>query len=129
MTVATTGGFVLTLHQGFARALLIYSILLALWGFFLYFRSSNPPGGYLGALIILEGLAILQGVVGALLFSQGHRPHDGLHYLYGFVAVLTLPAAYFMSAGGTERKDSLIFGAATIFLVGIAIRGIATGGG
>jgi hypothetical protein len=123
-----TGGFVLTLHQGFANAVLIYSLLLAAWGLFLYFRSRNPPGSYLGALAILEGLAIIQGLVGIILLGQGHRPHDALHFLYGVVAVVTLPTAYFMSTGGMERRDSLVFGLATLFLVGIAIRGITTGG-
>ena len=42
--------------------------------------------------------------------------------------VVTLPTAYFLSSGGTERRDSLIFGLAGIFLIGIAIRGITTGG-
>ena len=125
---ATSGGLTLTLHQGFANALLIYSLFLAIWGLFLYVRGSNPEGGYLGALVILEGLAILQGLVGALLFGQGHRPHDALHFLYGIVAVLTLPTAYFISAGGTERRDSLVFGLATLFMIGVAIRGITTGG-
>lgn len=130
MTIAAaSGGIVLTLHQGFARAFLIYSLFLAIWGFFLYFRGSNPAGGYLGALVILEGLAILQGVLGVVLLGQGHRPHDALHFLYGFVAVLSLPTAYFMSNAGTERRDSLVFGLATLFLIGVAIRGITTGAG
>jgi hypothetical protein len=126
---AASPGFVLTLHQGFARAFLIYSVFLALWGLFLWVRGSNPVGGYLGALFILEGLAILQGLVGVVLFGEGHRPHDALHFLYGIVAVLTLPTAYFLSAEGTERRDSLVFGLATLFMVGVAIRGITTGGG
>ena len=132
MTLAaatTSGNFVLTLHQGFARAFLIYSLFLAVWGLFLYLRGSNPVGGYLGALIILEGLALLQGTVGVILLGEGHRPHDALHFLYGIVAVLTLPTAYFMSDGGTERRDSLLFGLATLFMIGVAIRGITTGAG
>jgi hypothetical protein len=64
-----------------------------------------------------------------ILLGEGNRPHDALHFLYGIVAVLTLPAAYFLSAGGTERHDSLVFGLATLFMIGVAIRGITTGGG
>lgn len=122
-------GFVLTLHQGFFTVLLLYALFLALWGLFLYFRGSNPSGGYLGALLIVEGIAVFQGLIGLVLLLQGNRPHDGLHLLYGVVAVLTLPAAYFLSGQGRERKDSLVFSLAMLFLVGIAIRGATTGGG
>jgi hypothetical protein len=119
----------LLLHQGFARAFLIYSVLLALWGLLLYVTGHNPSGGYVGALILDEGLAVVQGVVGLFLRVQGHAPHDSLHYLYGIVAVVSLPAAYFLSDEGTSRRDSLYIALASLFLVGVAIRGAATGGG
>jgi hypothetical protein len=130
MFLATTkAGPVLTLHQGFATVVLVYSAFMALWGFFLYIRGSNPSPGYLGALILDEGVAVLQGLIGIILLLQGHRPTDGLHYLYGFVAIVTLPVAYFMGSGAHERRDSGIFGLAALLLVGVAVRGIMTGGG
>jgi hypothetical protein len=129
MVMATTkAGPVLTLHQGFATVVLVYSLFMALWGLFLYIRGSNPSPGYLGALILAEGVAVLQGLIGIILLVQGHRPNDGLHYLYGFVAVVTLPVAYFMGSGATDRRDSGIFALASLLLVGVAIRGIMTGG-
>ena len=117
----------LTLHQGFARVVLTYGVFMALWGLFLFVRGSNPSGGYLGALVLAEGVAILQGIIGLVLVLQGHRPADALHYLYGVAAVLVLPSAYLFSNRATERRDSLILGLASLFLVGVAIRGIATG--
>lgn len=129
-TVAHTDtGFALTLHRGFATVVLIYSATLALWGLFQYLRGANPSGGYLGALIIDEGVMVFQGLVGLALLIGGHRPQDILHYVYGIVAVLTLPIAYTYSNRGHSRRDSLIFGIATLFLVGIAIRGTMTGAG
>lgn len=125
----TQKGIVQTLHTGFATVVLLYSLALGLWGLLLWLRGSNPSGGYLGALIIAEGVIILQGLIGLVLLVTGHRPHDALHYLYGVVAAITLPAAYFYGDGGRERRDSLIFGLAGLFLMGIAIRGIGTGGG
>lgn len=119
----------LVLHQGFARAFLIYSALMGLWGLFLWLTGRPPTGGYLGALVLDEGLALVQGVVGLLVHAGGHAPHDVLHYLYGIVAVVSLPAAYFLSDEGTTRRDSLYFGLAGLFLVGVAIRGTITGGG
>lgn len=117
----------LTLHRGFFSVVLIYALMMAIWGIFLFLRGSNPSGAYLGALILAEGVAILQGIIGLVLVLQGHRPDDALHYLYGVVAVLVLPSAYLFSDSGTTRRDSLIFGVAALFLVGVAIRGATTG--
>ncbi len=128
LAVKTNGG-VLTLHQGFATVFLIYSLFMALWGFFLYLRGSNPSPGYLGALVLDEGVAGVQGVIGLILLLQGHRPPDALHFLYGVLAVLALPVAYYLGTGGTDRRDSGIFGLAGLLLVGVAIRGTMTGGG
>ncbi len=121
--------FALTLHQGFARAFLAYSALMGVWGIGLFLINRNPSGGYLGALILDEALALLQGAVGLIVRTQGYVPHDALHYLYGIVAVVTLPTAYFMSDEGASRRDSLYFGLAGLFLVGVALRGASTGGG
>lgn len=121
--------FVVTLHNGFKNVLLLYSIAVAIWGLLLYFRGSNPSGSYLGAVAINFGVVILQGVIGLTLVLQGHRPHDNLHFLYGGVSLLVLPAAYFFSSAGTQRRDSLIFGIAALFLFGIGIRAAITGGG
>jgi hypothetical protein len=123
----TSGGPLATVHGGFANVLLIYSAAVAVWALILYFRGRNPSGGLLGALLIAEGIAILQSLLGLGLLAQGHRPDDPLHYLYGVVAVLTFPTAYLWGAGGREHRDSLIFALAAIFLVGITIRAVTTG--
>lgn len=131
LAAATTQdkGLVVTLHRGFFSVLLLYSFFLMIWGLFLWLRGRNPSGGYLGALVIIQGVATFQALVGIVLLLQGHRPHEpALHYLYGIAAVVALPAAYFMSAQGKERRDSGVFGLAMLFLVAIALRSASTGG-
>ena len=128
MILATTHNSVMvTLHQNWSRVVLIYTLLVALWALFLWLRGSNPSGGLLGALILDEAVVTIQGILGLILVLQGQRPQQGLHILYGVVSLLVLPAAYLYSEGGTERRDSLVFGLASLFLFGIAIRGIGTG--
>lgn len=129
LTVAATDSFTTTLHQGFFRVVLIYAIAMSLWGLFLWVRGSNPTGSYLGALVIAEVVAVVQGLIGLVLLVQGHRPHDNLHFLYGIVAVVALPAAYSFSDRGTTRRDSLVFALGTLFLVGIALRAATTAAG
>jgi hypothetical protein len=119
--------FVVTLHGGFFTVVVIYSAAMALWGIVLYLRGSNPSGSYLGSLVIAEGVALFQVIVGGIVFLTGHRPDEFLHYVYGLVAALALPFAYSFSARGTERRDSLVFALAALFLIGIAVRAAATG--
>lgn len=126
---AGTKNAVLTLHRGFFAVFLIYALFMAVWGLFLFLLGRNPSGGYTGALILMEGVTVLQGIIGLILVVTGHRPHDSLHYLYGIIGVVTLPTAYFLSDNATTRRDSLIFGLAGLFLVGVAIRGATTGAG
>ena len=125
--IATTN-IVANFHNDWTRVVLIYSALMALWGLFLYVRGMHPTGGYLGALTIDFGVVVIQGLVGLTLVAGGHRPHDSLHYLYGFVSLLTLPAAYSYSERGTTRQDSLVFGLAALLLFGLSIRAAMTGG-
>jgi hypothetical protein len=129
LTQSTThSGFTVTLHQGFANVVLLYSLFMGLWGLVLWARGRPPSGGYLGALILAEGVATLQALIGLALLVLGYRPHEALHYLYGVLAVVTLPSAYAYGNRASERRDSLIFGLAGLFLVGIAIRAFGTGG-
>jgi heme A synthase len=122
---------VVFLHQGFARVVLIYSLLLALWGLFLYFRRQSPSGGYLGALILDEGVIILQSLIGIVLYGQGYRPGQTLHLLYGLAVFLTIPTAYLWAGASREgpptHRDSLVFGLACLLLFGLSIRAATTG--
>lgn len=119
------------LHQGFGQVVLIYSLLLALWGLFLYARGEPPSGGYLGALILDEGVIIVQSLIGIVLYGLGYRPGQTLHLLYGLAVFLALPTAYLWAsanrAGPLTRRDSLILGVACLFLFGLGIRAATTG--
>jgi hypothetical protein len=114
-------------HSGWARVVVTYAAIILVWGLYLWLRKSTPSPGYLGALVIAQAVFIIQGIGGLVALATGHRPHDALHYLYGVVLVLTLPVAYFYGNSARERRDSLIFGLATLFLIGIAVRAITTG--
>lgn len=70
----------------------------------------------------------MQALVGLLLLLQGHRPADALHFLYGALTVLTVPAVYAYADQGQTRRASLFIAVACVFLVGIALRAAATGG-
>lgn len=125
MIVATA--FLVSFHEAWARVVLIYLLLVALFGLLLFFRRSEPTGQYFGSLVIAQGVVTIQALLGVLLLLQGHRPGNNLHFLYGLVAFLTLPSAYLYTRGASVRGSSLILGLACLFLFGISIRAISTG--
>ena len=112
----------ITFHQDLFRSLVLYFAVLALWGLFLFIRGQAPSGSYLAALIIGVGLAAVQGLSGILLVSTGHHPKDALHWLYGFVVVLTLPVIYGAWAQkANDRRASLYYALGCILIVVIAV--------
>ncbi|MGH7635108.1 MAG: hypothetical protein ACRENC_15340 [Gemmatimonadaceae bacterium] len=117
-----------TLHRISATALLIFALVLAVWGTYLYFRRGAVNGGFRSSFLIMAGLTALQGLFGAVLLILGNRPGDWpLHIVYGIFAVLFLPGVYFYAQGGTKRREA-IFLAGAAWVVAVAyFRGIATG--
>lgn len=117
------------IHGRLANTVILYCLALSLWGFWRYFRKQNVDSSYWGALVIGEILILLQGILGAYMWLfEALRPARGLHLLYGIVSVLTIPAVYAFTRGRDERRDMLIYGASMLFLFGIALRALTTGG-
>jgi len=112
------------------NAVVILSFIMAGWGLWMFFRSENVPGSYLGAVAIAEGIYLLQGAYGLFLFLTGigelARPE--VHILYGIVMVLPLPGVYIYTQGDTSRRAMLLYALAFVFLIGISFRSIVTGG-
>jgi heme A synthase len=120
---------VLSFHRGLFFAGLLLAIIIGVWGFVMFFRRMPPTGGFNSALVVTEALFIIQGLVGVTLFAGGRRPHDVLHWLYGVLLVIALPIA--MTYGGTsaergQRRQSLVYGVAGLFMAGLAIRALTT---
>jgi len=116
------------LHGYGARVLLLYALLLALWGTYQYFRTQKLSGGFRSSYLIMAGLTPLQGLLGLAALVGGGSPREGLlHMVYGIFAVVFLPGAYLYARGGTNRREALILAGAA-WIVSIAyFRGISTG--
>ncbi len=116
------------LHGYGATVLLIYAVLLALWGTYHYFRTQKVSGGFRSSYLIMAGVTALQGLLGLAALIGGGSPREGLlHVVYGIFAVIFLPGAYLYARGGTSRREALILAGAG-WIVSIAyFRGISTG--
>lgn len=113
-------------HDLGARALVAFSVVLGIWGAYLYFRREAVTGGFRSSFLIMAGLTAVQGLAGLLVFLVVTRPHNLLHVVYGAFAVLFLPGVYLYAQGGTKRREAL-FLAGACWIVAIAyLRGFAT---
>jgi hypothetical protein len=116
-----------TIHQFFALAILIYLMICTIWGLASAARGRPVSNSYRAALLIAEGLFVVQAVVGVALLVNGRSPVNPLHFLYGFVGLVVLPAVLGF-VGRDKKRDSLWIGLTCLFLVGIALRALITGG-
>jgi hypothetical protein len=78
-------------------------------------------------LQVTAGLGVLQAVFGGLLFLQGERPAEGLHFVYGLIVLGAIPVAYVYSDQKQVRRDIVIMSIAIVAVIGAAIRALATG--
>lgn len=86
----------LVAHLGLSRACLIFVSLAGLWSLYEGLRGNGPSGSLLGIMVICEILLITQALFGVFLLGmEGWAlPRPFLHFLYGIVVVITLPAMY-----------------------------------
>lgn len=116
-----------SLHATLASTIVLYLVLVGVWGLWLGIRASGPSSSFRGALVIAEGATIAQGLVGLAVALE--RPLNGIHALYGVALVLALPLAATLVRGRAPRGQSVALGVAALFTAGLAMRGITTGGG
>jgi hypothetical protein len=115
------------LHGLIARAVVLYFALVGVWGVVLAIRKAEFPSAFRSALIIGVALGVVQALVGLTLLLTVRPAREPLHYLYGASVILTLPliASYIV-----DKKVSrvLAYGLGSLFIAGLAIRAITTGG-
>jgi len=116
---------VLSLHGRVATAIVLYLSVVGVWGLILGARGLGPSPAFVGALVVAEIAAIVQGLFGlVLLFNKS--PTQSLHILYGFALALALPLGATVVRGRERRTASFTFGLIALFAAGLAIRGITT---
>ena len=102
-------------------------MVLGIWGTYSYFRNRPLSGGFRSSYLIMAGLTLVQGLLGAGTFLLGGRPTETLHFVYGAFAVLFLPGAYLWAHGGSSRRETVILAGASWVVTIAYLRGIFTG--
>ena len=101
---------------------------VGIWGMLAFIRGGTLSGSLAGALAIGQILIVVQGLAGLALFLQGVRSTDPVHYLYGLTAALVLPFVWSYLRDRDQRQALLFYSLLALFIAGLAIRGMTTGG-
>jgi hypothetical protein len=117
------------LHDRLATTVMLFFLLVSLWGLLEFAKGGSLGGNIAGALIIGQVLVVVQGAFGMVLFLFSDRPEDTIHILYGFTAALVLPFVWSYVRDRAPRQGLLLYSLVSLFVFGLAIRGMTTGGG
>lgn len=114
------------IHQALAVAAVLAVIVVVVWTVVLAVTRRSPGRGYDRAQASMVGIIAVAAIIGAASFISGARPADGLHVLYGAVAILLIPFARSFLRG-VARRDTLIMLVAVVALGGVIYRLFVTG--
>ena len=115
----------LDLHGRLGMALALYFAALGVWGIGLGALGSGPSPAFRGAIVVVEIAVAAQGIPGLLLWLRG-LSMQGVHALYGFALLVTMPMAASIVREGSPRRTSLALGVAALFAAGLCVRGLTT---
>ena len=115
------------IHDRLSNAVILFMIVIGLWGFFGFFRGEELGGSLGGSFVIGQGLLMVQALIGLILVFEGGRPLASLHYVYGTVIVLLLPFAYTLVRDRYPRQGLLLCSTTALFIAALAFRAIVTG--
>ncbi|HEY3109961.1 MAG TPA: hypothetical protein VGL23_14460 [Chloroflexota bacterium] len=113
------------LHLLLGRSVVFFMLICAVWGILAHVGRLPSDGRYRSTLVLAELLLLAQALIGLILLGSGRLPSDQIHFLYGGLAVLILPAVH----GFATRRGwstALASGLAALFIFGLAIRAFTT---
>ena len=116
------------IHGRLAYTALLFCAILAVWGFWRFFRRQGLSPSFWGAAILAEALILVQGALGLYMWIAGARPARGVHWLYGVSLALAIPLVYSLTRGRQERPEMLIYAVAFLIMIFLVLRGMVTAG-
>ena len=119
-------------HARIGNAALLFMLIAGIWGIVRWRRKQAIDQNYMGILIVGELLLIGQLLLGLyMMLGLGLAPPTSrpwLHYLYGFVTALTLPAVYAYTKGRTEEvSDQALYAFVCLTIAALVYRAMITG--
>ena len=116
----------LTVHHALAFLVIAVSLVASVLALVAYRRRGVRGGGLVAhALALAQTLIAAQVVVGLLLLADHRRADEGVHYMYGSLAVLAV-AWPWIYAPPDPRRRLAWFAGATLLAAVLALRAYMT---
>jgi heme A synthase len=111
---------IVQIHASIATTVMLYNVVVGLWGLFKFLRKQDYiDGNYWGAIALSPVLGLVQALLGIVMIGMGLASQVRLvHYLYGALVVITVPATFAFTRGRDDR-GALILYAAILLLTAI----------
>ena len=117
-----------SLHGTLFLAVSLYLLICTVWGVALAATHRPISASYRGSLRLAELLILAQVIIGIIVFFLQQQHVFSLHYLYGLVIILALPAAESFGVQWWKgRRETWVVAIACLFCFGLAIRAAMTG--
>ncbi|MCL4544606.1 MAG: hypothetical protein M1118_08445 [Chloroflexi bacterium] len=117
------------LHRALFGAVFLYTFICAIWGIILAVRLKPISPAFRGSLRLAEALILVEAIVGVIVFISGQRPQQGLHFLYGAVILLAIPAGEALGGQWWDgRRESFVTAIGCLLAGALAVRAAMTGG-
>ena len=122
---------ILQIHISIATAVILFNTLLGAWGMINFFRGAQQiDGNYWGALALSPVVGLIQLALGLVLIGMGLGSQVRfVHYLYGSLVIIAVPATFAFTHGRDDRGAILIYAALTLLTAAFGLRGVTTGYG
>ena len=108
---------------GFALAVGLAALVVAVWAFVLAARNRDPGKPLLVGLAVVEVLIIAQLVIGVVLLIGGGRPGNIATYLaYLIGALVIIPVGTLWALAERSRSSTVILGIAGVAIAVMVLR-------
>lgn len=116
------------IHHNLGNAGVLFLAIAGIWALAIYFRRRDIDGNLWGILAIGELLFLAQAIMGMVMYVNGGRPARLIHYLYGILMMILIPATFAFTGGKATRSEALIYGLMALFMAAMAAtRAMTTG--
>jgi hypothetical protein len=115
-------------HRWVALAVLVATLLAAVWGGITYLRHGAAGQTLAHVLALVQTLLVAQVGLGLILLSDHRRAPQHLHYLYGTLSLCAVLSPW-LYAPAEPRRRLAWFAAAMLVAGALAVRAYMTGVG
>ena len=116
------------IHHNIGSAGVLFLAIAGIWSLVIYFQRREIEGNLWGILAIGEMLFIAQAIMGVIMYAGGGLPDRLIHYLYGILMMILIPATFAFTGGKSSRNEALIYGLMALFMAVMgATRAMTTG--